>query len=253
MAVNKVVKSDGTTLIDLTEDTVTSSDHIMNGYVGHLRSGEQVTGTGGVTDVQVNGTSVVSDGVANVPIANANNLGVVKIDTGTYGIKKFSTTSPVLAINSATSDFIKNPSNYGTANTRPITPNHQHESTFYGLAKASGDTTQSASSNAVGTYTEEAKSKISDMLNGAVMVSGTTPTITALSGVRYICGEVATLDITPCANGICDIVFTSGSTATVLTLPSTVKFPDGEFVPEANTTYEISILNGIYGVVVSWT
>ena len=91
------------------------------------------------------------------------------------------------------------------------------------------------------------------MLNGAVQVEGTTPTITALSGVRYICGEVATLDITPCASGICDIVFTSGSTATVLTLPSTVKFPDGEFIPEADTTYEINILNGIYGVVVAWT
>ena len=253
MAVNKVVKSDGTTLIDLTEDTVTSSDHIVNGYVGHLRSGEQVTGTGGVTDVLVNNTSVVTNGVAEIPVASEGNLGVIKVNSGSYGIKKFSTTSPVLAINSATSDFIKNPSNYATANTRPITPNHQHESTFYGLAKASGDTTQSASSNAVGTYTEEAKSAISNMLNGAVQVEGTTPTITALSGVRYICGEVATLDITPCANGLCDIVFTSGSTATVLTLPSTVKFPDGEFVPEADTTYEINILNGIYGVVVAWT
>lgn len=44
--VNKVVKSDGTTLIDLTSDTVTSSDHIMSGYVGHLANGSQVTGTG---------------------------------------------------------------------------------------------------------------------------------------------------------------------------------------------------------------
>lgn len=111
----------------------------------------------------------------------------------------------------------------------PIVPYTQHQSTFYGLAKASGDTTQSESNNAVGTYTEEAKSAISDMLNGAVQVSGTTPTITALSGVRYVCGEVSTLDITPCASGICDIVFTSGSTATVLTLPNTVKFPDGAF------------------------
>ena len=91
------------------------------------------------------------------------------------------------------------------------------------------------------------------MLNGAVTVSGTTPTITALSGVRYVCGEVATLDITPCASGICDIVFTSGSTATVLTLPNTVKFPDGEFVPEANTTYEINIMDGVYGAVMAWT
>lgn len=43
--VNKVVTSNGTTLIDLTGDTVTSSDHILSGYVGHLADGSQVTGT----------------------------------------------------------------------------------------------------------------------------------------------------------------------------------------------------------------
>lgn len=34
-----------------------------------------------VDDVQINGTSIVSDGVANVPIANANSLGAVKGNT----------------------------------------------------------------------------------------------------------------------------------------------------------------------------
>jgi len=46
MANNKVELSDGSVLIDLSQDTVTSSDHIMSGYVGHLASGLQVTGTG---------------------------------------------------------------------------------------------------------------------------------------------------------------------------------------------------------------
>lgn len=45
MAKNKVVY-DGTVLIDLSTDTVSSSDHIISGYVGHLRDGTQVTGTG---------------------------------------------------------------------------------------------------------------------------------------------------------------------------------------------------------------
>ena len=99
---------------------------------------------------------------------------------------------------------------------------------------------------------EEAKSAISDMLNGAVLVENTTPTITALSGVWYVCGEVATLDFTPCATGMCDVVFTSGSTPTVVTLPDTVKFPDGELTIEADTTYEINILDGVYGVVMAW-
>lgn len=46
MANNKVVLSDGTTLIDLSSDTVTQASHIMAGYVGHLADGSQVTGTG---------------------------------------------------------------------------------------------------------------------------------------------------------------------------------------------------------------
>lgn len=86
-----------------------------------------------------------------------------------------------------------------------------------------------------------------------ITVSGTTPTIVAKSGIRYVCGEVATLDFTPSATGICDVVFTSGSTPTVVTLPNTVKFSDGELTIEANTTYEINILDGVYGAVMAWT
>ena len=44
--VNKVVTSNGTTLIDLTGDTVTDASHIMAGKIGHLADGMQVTGTG---------------------------------------------------------------------------------------------------------------------------------------------------------------------------------------------------------------
>lgn len=199
-----------------------------------------------VDDVQINGTSIVSDGVANVPYASPNNAGVVKTSP-TYGV--YNGASGVLLTNLATSTQTK----AGADAYRPIVPYNQHSATFYGLAKAAGDTTQSASSNAVGNYTEDAKSAISEMLGGSVSVSGTTPTIVAKSGIRYVCGEVATLDFTPSATGICDVVFTSGSTPTVVTLPSTVKFPDGAFTAEADTTYEINILDGVYGAVMSWT
>ncbi|MDV3427473.1 MAG: hypothetical protein LIR50_10610 [Bacillota bacterium] len=43
---NKVIYN-GTTLVDLSEDTVTSPEHIMRGAIGHLASGQQVVGTGG--------------------------------------------------------------------------------------------------------------------------------------------------------------------------------------------------------------
>lgn len=115
-----------------------------------------------VTDVQVNGTSVVTNGVANVPVAgaDANSLGVVW--AGGAGISVMTTPGNEgrLAISSASSANVK----AGSVTSFPIVPAKQHESTFYGLAKAAGDTSQSASSNAVGTYTDEALVKIQKML-----------------------------------------------------------------------------------------
>ena len=84
-----------------------------------------------------------------------------------------------------------------------------------------------------------------------VAVSGTDPVITANANTRYTCGEVLTLSFTPCASGTCDVMFTSGSTTTLLTLPSTVKMPEW-FEVESGYTYEISITDGVYGAVMSW-
>lgn len=104
--------------------------------------------------------------------------------------------------------------------------------------------------------TNSDKSDIADViynqLTNTVTVSGTDPTITAEENTRYICGELLSLNFTPCQSGICDIRFTSGSTLTVLTLPSTVKLPDW-FEVETNHTYEISIMDGVYGTVMSWS
>jgi len=201
-----------------------------------------------VDDVQVNGTSIVENGIANVPVASNATLGVVKSRVGDNGIQIFG--NGFLGTYVASDNDVKN----GIHSYRPIAPNREHSATFYGLAKAAGDTSQSASSNAVGNYTEDAKSKISEMLGGSVSVSGTTPTIVAKSGIRYVCGEVATLDFTPSEKGICDVVFTSGATATVLTVPSTIKWANG-FDPtslDANTTYELNIMDGL-GVACAWT
>ena len=228
-------------------------------YKGDVYVGANADSTGGtkvatlsdiptipVTDVQINGNSILSDGVANVPVASTNGLGVVKVNTN-YGTTILNN---AICISRADDARIKD----GLDQTKPITPIGQHRAVFYGLAKAAGDTTQKQSSNSVGTYTEDAKSAISDMLNGSVTVSGTTPTIVAKSGIRYVCGEVASLDFTPCASGICDVVFTSGSTPTVLVVPSTVKWANG-FDPtslDANTTYELNIMDGL-GVCGTWT
>ena len=207
-----------------------------------------------VEDVQIDGTSIVNDGVAEIPKANLTTFGVTTIDPA--GGLYFTTVENKLAISRAGNSAIKT----GSDGYRPIVPYSQHLSTFYGLACAAGDTTQSASSNAVGTYTEEAKSAIQSMLgiqNNVLWtesVSGTIPTITAEANTKYICGEVATLTFTPPANGTASVRFESGTTPTVLTIPNTVKFPEW-FDPtelEAEKIYEILISDGTYGTVITW-
>lgn len=113
---------------------------------------------GKIKDVQVAGSSVVgSDGVANVPVASNNNLGVVKVNA----LGGITTLNDYIIIIPASENDIKS----GTLNYNPIVPKKQHISVFYGLAKAAGDTTQSQSNNAVGTYTTEAKAAIQQMLD----------------------------------------------------------------------------------------
>ena len=202
-----------------------------------------------VQDVQVNGTTILNQGVANVPLASSSAPGAVVVTDYTYGLAMRNDGN--IRVYNANANQVK----AGIEEYRPIVPLRQDSSVFYGLAKASGDSTQASSSNSVGKYTETAQSKISDMLNAPVSVSGSTPSITGKSGIRYVCGTCSTLSITPPASGCIDVVFTSGSTATVLTVPNTVKFP-AWFDPtslDANTTYEINILDGEYGVVCKWT
>ena len=82
-------------------------------------------------------------------------------------------------------------------------------------------------------------------------VEGMNPKINATANTVYLCGELLSLEFNPCADGVCDIVFSSGTTPTLLTLPDSVRMPNGFTVLE-NRTYEINIMNGIYGVATSW-
>ena len=117
-------------------------------------------GSGGTKlpkDVQVNGVSVVNNGVANVPIASMDAPGVIK-SSYEWGIGINS--SGLAYVSGADNALIKQ----GTHGYRAITPERQEVSTFYGLAKAAGNSDQSSSDNAVGVYTDDAKRKITDMI-----------------------------------------------------------------------------------------
>lgn len=84
-----------------------------------------------------------------------------------------------------------------------------------------------------------------------VEVSGATPTITPAANTVYNCGELTSLTISnPPATGAWSVVFTSGSTATTTTIPSTILGLES-FAAEANTMYEINVLDN-RAVVGSW-
>lgn len=204
-------------------------------------------GEGAVQDVQVDGVSVLQDGVANVPVATQTTQGVAKgYGNAGVNIDAFGNVSLAVADNTKVKA--------GASNGSAISPGRQHMSTFYGLAKAAGADMASVGGATVGVYPEAQKSAISQMLGAPVTVTGSTPSITALPGIRYVCGEVATLDITLPASGIVDVVFQSGATPTVLSGLDNVRWTR-DFDPDnldANTTYEINIADGL-GVAASWT
>lgn len=76
-----------------------------------------------------------------------------------------------------------------------------------------------------------------------VEVSGTTPTIEPQANTIYKCGELTSLTISnPPASGAYSIVFTSGSTATETTFPASILGLE-DFAAEANTIYEINVLD----------
>ena len=160
--------------------TQSASSNAVGTYTADAKAAIQ-TMLGVPGDVQINGTSIISNGVANIPVATGTVFGVVKA-VSTNGVFSESGT---LYIGKASTDQVKGGSN----NYRPIVPSNQHESVFYGLAKAAGDTTMASSSNAVGSYTTEAKAAIHTMLGIdpasiaaqvdiplVETVSGTTPT-----------------------------------------------------------------------------
>lgn len=111
-------------------------------------------------------TGDLSDYVKKTDYATETNSGVVKVKNDN-GIQILS--NGELAIIGANSNEIKNAS----TSLKTATTVKQHESVFYGLAKASGDITQATSDNPIGTYTAEAKASIQEMLGISELINNT--------------------------------------------------------------------------------
>lgn len=186
--------------------------------------------------------------------ADSSNLGLVMVGDGAqYGVTILA--NGMLRTLGAYNAQIK----AGTDAYRPIVPEKQDVAVFYGLSKLAGEDLKN-SDTPVGTYPQASKTAIQSMLGIEAdiplveTVSGSTPSITGMPNVRYICGTCSTLAITPPSAGSIVVRFDSGSSPTILTVPSTVKFPAwfDYTALEANTTYEIIITDGVYGGVMSW-
>ena len=80
-----------------------------------------------------------------------------------------------------------------------------------------------------------------------VALLGTQITQVGMNNTMYMCGELTELTFTAPTAGITGIRFTSGTTPTVLTISGATAWMF-DFDPtslEANTTYEINVLNGV--------
>lgn len=107
-----------------------------------------------------------------------------------------------------------------------------------------------------GTYnvSEYASVEVNTLME-KITVSGTAVTQALDPNKFYVFGEVASLIVT-LGTEVSGYVneyhfrFTSGATATTLSLPQTVNMPS-DFAVEANKTYEISIVDG-FGTVTAW-
>ncbi len=123
-----------------------------------------------VQDVQVNGVSVLQDGVANVPIAqmpsgtSAGNFGLVALKSN-RGIAQ-NVNDKSLYVAYPTARQLKN----GNETFIPVTTAVQHDAAFYGLAKAAGSDEKN-STLPVGQYTDNAKDKIQQMLGIIDMIA----------------------------------------------------------------------------------
>lgn len=88
------------------------------------------SGGGTVQDVQVNGTSILSGGVANIPIAGSE-LGVVKVNTG-QGLAVNPSAGNIYITAAPDSNIVAKNNNY-----QPITPNNLDKAVMEGLGNNS--------------------------------------------------------------------------------------------------------------------
>lgn len=185
-----------------------------------------------VKDVQLNGTSVVADNVANIPILSATTLGVGKISsafgTGTQSVQGY-----ISLVKATDAEIVAKTQNY-----KPIVPSSLDKAVMEGLGNNSLTWTDA--------YKSSARNTIGAGQQRTTVVDSTTPTITldnALANTDYQYGTITSLTISAVENSYLEtnFYFTAGPEITV-DLPDTLKII-GTPSFEANKQYAMSICN----------
>lgn len=176
-----------------------------------------------VDDVQVNGTSVVTDGVANIPVADTSNLGVVKVNSS-YGTNI--TAEGLLYVARADSSDINGKSN----NYKPIVPSTLN----YAVRSVSPACTTITASDTTATLVANTT------YAHAVSSSGCVYTLTTPSDLTVYSGFILLIDTTNSAS----IAFqTDDSPATTISISGSPTIATGK---KYTVTGQYSVLNNAW-------
>ena len=187
---------------------------------------------GAVDDVQVNGTSVVADGVAKIPLAKMGSTGVVKFDA----FMPFIFNADALRLANADEKELTNP-RYGYSTNRVITASNYKLAVKLAMCDGKGEAWTDAEKT--GAWKRQAIIK-------------TSMDEIAVSGAQYYLGEQTAVDIVfPDDAQIGQMItfcWYNGATAATLSITGTMLAFD--YTPSAITRSEINALwDGTYGAV----
>ena len=194
--------------------------------------GDSPSGGGAVDDVQVDGTSVVADGVANIPLAKIGSTGVVKFDA----FMPFTFNAGALRLANADENELTNP-RYGFSTNRAITASNYRLAVELAMCDGKG-----------AAWTDAEKTGAWKRLNSIK----TTMDEIAVAGAQYYLGEQTAVSVVlPDDAEVGQMVTVSWyNSATAATLSITGTMLAFDYTPSANTRSEINALwDGTYWAV----
>lgn len=222
---------------------------------------------GKMDDVQINGSSIVSAGIANIPKASASVFGVAKVypygDPPSRVVKLENSGNEVFSVPmlDASGHIRLSVLTEATTSTKGAMSASDKSKLDEIEAEANKTTVDSAlsanSANPVqnSVVTNELNTKADKVTEVTVATDGAVTQTLEAGKWYHFTGNLTSLTVTlttPESGELAQyhLDFTSGATAPTLTMPQTVTMPDG-FSVEANKRYEIDILNN-YGAVMAW-